>query len=108
MMDPIQGAVAAPAGEIAVHCALRRQVFWHRHPLAARAQDVEDAVDHLPNIDLALVAAALGGWDQRRDEDPLVIRQITRIAQLAAVIATSVLRSPHPMPLAESDEQEES
>ena len=97
-MDPLQCAVAVPAGEIVVHRALRRQVLGHVLPLAASAQDVEDAVDDLPDVHLALASAGPGGRDQRLNVRPFLIGHVTRVAQPCAVVAGAVLGRPHAAP----------
>src|ERR1700739_5063994 len=71
------------------------QVLRDRAPLAAGAEDVHQAVDHLAKIDRALVAARLGRRDQRRDLRPLFVRQVTLVAQPATVVAGAVLFGPH-------------
>ena len=45
------------------HCALRRQAFGQRLPLAAAPQHVENFVQNLAHVDRALAAAVLGQWD---------------------------------------------
>ena len=94
-MDALQQAVVVPALEVVPHRATRGQVLGQCCPLAAGAEDVEDAVDHRAHVHHALLAAALGGRDQRPDQRPLRVGQITRIAQPAAVIAALVLVRPH-------------
>jgi hypothetical protein len=47
---------------------------------------------------MALVAAALGWWDQQFDMRPFIVGQITRISQFAAVVPPAILRRPHPCP----------
>src|SRR3954462_6204704 len=68
---------------------------WDRGPLAARAQDVHEAVGYLAQVDRPLVAAALGGRDQWGDQRPFLVGQVTWVAQLATVVATTVLTRPH-------------
>lgn len=43
-------------------------------------------------------AAALARWDQRPDQSPLAVGQVTRRAQAATVMRASVLVSPHSIP----------
>ena len=82
--------------EVVVHRAARRQVLRQRRPLAAGAQDIHHPVHHLAHVDRPLVAAALGRRDQRPDQRPFLVRQVARIAQLAAVVSGAVLGRPHP------------
>src|SRR5262249_17237227 len=64
-----------------------------RTPLASRAQNIHDPVHHFAHLDMALVAAALGGRDQWFDMRPFIVGQVTR--QFAAVVTSAVLRRPH-------------
>jgi hypothetical protein len=94
-MDALQRAVPTPKIEIIEQCAARWKVFRDRSPLATRAQNIHDAVHDFASIDVASVAAALGGRDQRRHMRPFLVRKITRIAQSAAVVSPTVLARPH-------------
>ena len=94
MVDAIERAVATPQDQIVMHRALRRQVLGQRTPLTTCAQDIHDAIHHITDVDRALVAAALGGRDVRRDQRPLLIGQIARIAQATAIIAGAVFGCP--------------
>ena len=95
-MQPVQRVVICPAQEVAVDRAARRQILWQRSPLAARAENVHEPVEDRADVDRALVAAAFGRWNERLDQRPLLVRQIARVALLATVISTAVLRRPHP------------
>src|SRR4029453_4308923 len=95
VMDAIQRAVVAPQVEIVEQCAAWRQVFRDRTPLASRAQNIHNPVHHFAHLDMALVAAALGGRDQWFDMRPFIVGQVTRISQFAAVVPSAVLPRPH-------------
>src|SRR4051812_14067230 len=88
-------AVVVPSVEVVGQGAARRQVLGDRGPLAARAQDVHEAVGHLAQVDRPLVAAALGGRDQWCNQRPFLVGQVTWVAQLATGVATTVLTRPH-------------
>ena len=60
-------------------------------PLATRAEHIHDAVDDFAQVDRPLAPASFAGWYARSDELPLGVRQVARVAQLAAVIAGAVL-----------------
>jgi hypothetical protein len=94
-MDALERAVVAPQIKVIEQRRARRQVFRDRPPLASRAEDVHDPVHHLADVDRAFVAAGLGRRDQRRNLRPLLVREVTRVAQLAAVVTLAVLRRPH-------------
>jgi hypothetical protein len=88
VVDTIERAVIPPQIEIIVHRTTRRQVFRDRSPLASRAQDVHHPVHHLAQIDRAFVTTGLGRRDQWRNQRPLIVGQIARISQSAAVMPT--------------------
>ena len=98
MMDASQGAVPFPQVEVVVHRALRRQVLGQRGPLAAGRQHVEDAVQDFADIDCPLTPTVLRRWDQRLDQRPFGVGQITRIAKPATVGGRAVFRLPHRAP----------
>ena len=97
-MKAIERPIVTASGQIPVDRATGRQILGDGRPLAAGAEDIENAIDDFTNIDLALVPARLGGWDQRPDQGPFVVRQVARIPQFAAVIAASVVSTPHGKP----------
>ena len=61
MMDAIERAVPGPQAEVIMHGASGGQVFGKTAPLAASAENVHHAVDHLAQINAALAAATLAG-----------------------------------------------
>ena len=81
MMDTRQRPVPVPQLDIIVDRGLRREVLGKRAPLAAGREHVEDRVQDLAHIDRARPPAALGGWNQRRDQRPLRIGEIARVTQ---------------------------
>ncbi len=91
MVDAVERPIIVPAAEIVVHRAPRWQVLGQRAPLTAGREDIHHPVHHCPHIDLPLVAAALGGRDQRADDRPFFVGQIARIPQLAPVIPSPIL-----------------
>src|ERR1700688_2008466 len=95
IMDSFQCAVICPQIEVVVDRASRRQVFRDRAPLTAGRENIHEAVHHLPHDHRALTTASLAWRDQRFDQSPFVVSQITRISQLAAVVAGAVLARPH-------------
>src|SRR6185437_10858847 len=91
----IQRAVVVPKREVAIHRAARGQILRDRAPLAARAQHVHQAVDHVADAHRSLATPALRRWNDRCDESPFLVCQVAGIAKLAAVISTAVLVRPH-------------
>ena len=59
MMDAIQRAVPVPQAEVIMHGASGRQILGQRAPLAAGAENVHHAVDHLADSDAPFAAAGL-------------------------------------------------
>ncbi len=98
VVQALQRAVELPQHEIVVHRRLGRQILGQRAPLAARLQNIENPVHHLAHIGFPLPAPALGRRDQRRDQRPLAIGQITRIARRLAFIISARLGRPHVAP----------
>ena len=81
-----------------MHGASGRQILWAAAPLAAGAQNVHHAVDHLADSDAPFAAAGLARRDQRLDMRPFRIGQVARITQFVAVVARAVVGSPHGAP----------
>ena len=98
MMDAIQRAIPVPQAEVIVHGASGRQLLGQRAPLAAGAEQVHHAVNHLADIDAPFAAAGLTRRDQRLEMRPLLIGQIARIEQLVAVVTGAVFISPRGPP----------
>ena len=86
-----EGAIPVPQVEIVIDCGARRQILRDRPPLAASTQHVKQRIDDFPQVHPALVAATFGRRDERSDKSPFLVRQITGIPQITAVIATAVL-----------------
>ena len=61
MMDAIQRAVPVPQAEVIMHGASGRQILGQRAPLAAGAENVHHAVDHLADSERRLPPPGLPG-----------------------------------------------
>ena len=94
-MDAIDDAVIGPKIEVVEDRALRRKVLRHVAPLAARAQNVHQAIGNLPHVDRPLATPVLGGGNQRLNQRPFLIRQIARVAKRVTLVASAVLGGPH-------------
>jgi hypothetical protein len=74
-VDPAQGAVGGPAGEVAVDGGPGWEVSGQRAPDAAVVDQVADGVDDLPaGVGLGAAAGGLGAgrwWQQGLDQGPL-------------------------------------
>jgi len=93
-MDIHQGSIMVPALKVAMHGAARRQVFRQGPPLTGGAENIQNAVQHVTDHDLALAASAPGPWDQRFYNLPFSVGQVTGIAQTVAVVLGAVLGRP--------------
>ena len=65
MVDLLQRTIVIPADEVIVHRASRRKVLGNIAPLAARAEQIHDGVDHLTHIHLTVTATVLCRRDPR-------------------------------------------
>ena len=90
MMDAIQRPVIVPKVKIFEQRTARWQVLGYRPPLATGAQDVHQTVYHFTNIDTPLATTSFGRRYQGHNMSPFVIRNVTRVAKLAAIIGTSI------------------
>ena len=75
--------------------AERRLVKGLPKPETFDSQHIHQPVHYLAHVHRALVAASLGTRYRRLDQRPLLISQVAGIAQLAAVVAGTVLGGPH-------------
>src|SRR5208337_1480059 len=73
------------------------QILGDCAPLAAGAEDVHQAVDHLAQVDRALIATRFGRWDRAISAHSSSVRSLSE-RSLTAVIAGAVLFGPHGMP----------
>ena len=94
VVEALQRAVPSPQVHIAVDRAAGRKVLRQRSPLTAMFQHIEQAIDHRPQIHLALSPAPLRRRNQRGDDLPFGIGQITGIAQSLAIITRTSLSIP--------------
>ena len=97
-MDIHQGSIIIPALKIPIHGTAWRQVLRKGTPLTGGAKNIQNAVQHVADNDLALTAATLRTWNQRFDQIPLGIGQVAGIAQTLAVVSGAVLGRPHEAP----------
>ena len=94
-MNAAESAVPIPKLKIVEQRAPGRQILRNRPPLATRRQNIHQSVHHLAQNHPALATALLAGRNQRLDKRPFRIGQVAGITQLAAIIACTVLDSPH-------------
>ena len=69
----------------------RQQFLGDHAPLASSAEIVKPPVKQRADVHNALVAAALGGWNERREHSPFRVCHITRATQHAAVVPGPLL-----------------
>jgi hypothetical protein len=75
----LPGAIDSEKAAIVVDRAPGRQVVRQQPPGAARAVEVQNAVDHLAHVHLAVPAAWFLRGDMRFDQQPLFIREIAGV-----------------------------
>ena len=88
--SPVQahpGASILPRSEIVVDRAPGREVTWQQASLVARAQQLEDRVQHRAQAGRARASAGLRRWQQRRRDGPLCVAQVRVEAARASHIA---------------------
>jgi len=73
-------ALPAPHPPVVVDSAPRWEVVRQQPPGAARAQQVQHGVHQLTAVMNGRAATQLGRWDQRRQQRPLRIGQVGRVA----------------------------
>ena len=104
VVDALQRPIIIPAAEIVIDRAAWRQIFRQRRPLAPGGENVHDPIHNSAHIDRSPVATPFGARDHRADYSPLFVRQVTRIAQLTAVIPGTIVLRPHRRSVPEPDE----
>jgi hypothetical protein len=103
-MDPLQPPVVVPTVKIVTNRALWRKVLRDRVPLATSAEQIHEAIEHLPHVGSSLIATRFEGRNFRRylSLDRLrrtsLVCQVGRKAQTATVVTATVLLGPHFIP----------
>src|SRR5207248_6427379 len=80
-IDPMPGAVVAPAVEIALHRRAWWEVLGQGAPLTPGGENVQNRLDDRSQIASARPPKPASGRQQRRDLGPLPIRRAACIAQ---------------------------
>src|SRR5918993_4130562 len=99
VVDASQRAVPIPQVQVLPDRAARRQVLRKRLPLTARPKHVEDGVQDLADVHRPRSPTALGGRDQRADQRPLSVSQITLVPQATTIRRRAMFWLPHEAPL---------
>src|SRR5712691_5190626 len=107
-IDPVPGAVVAPAIEIALHRRIRRKVLRQGAPLTAGPQQIEDGVDDRAQVALARPPQSARRRQQWRDLRPLRSSRVACIAQLVTPILLPSGFGPHVVPPSLSPNKTES
>ena len=82
LVDTVQRAI--PILKIEMRRAFRRQIFRQSLPLAAGREHIEDSVEVFALVDRPPPSAAPGRRNERSDQHPLGVAQVTRITKAAA------------------------
>jgi len=88
------GRLGADAGQAKQRAAWRK-ILRNCAQLATRAENIEQAIDQAPIIHAALIAAALRARGERGQHGPLLVCQVTRLPQPAAIITRGIFLGPH-------------
>ena len=75
----LKDPVFAPASKIVINGSPRREIMRKHPPGTATSQEVEDRIDNLPQPILAGPAGTLRDWDQRGNELPLGLTEVTGV-----------------------------
>ena len=78
----LEDPVLAPASKIVINGSPRRKIVRKHPPGTATSQDVEDRIDNLPQPILAGLAVTLRDRDQRGNELPLGLTEVTGVTCL--------------------------
>ena len=78
-MNTIEHAVARPFPEIIIDRAMWRKILWQLPPLATRAIDIANCVEHLAHVCVALASARASRRDHRFYDGPLLVGDVTRV-----------------------------
>ena len=97
-MNAIEHAVALPPDEVVVHRATRRKILRNIAPLTTGAQDVHQAVHHRTHVGAALAAARPRWRNERRNNRPLLVREVAWVPQMITIVSRSVFLRPHRQP----------
>ena len=98
VIDARPQAVIAPSSEIAVHGAMGRKALGQQPPWGTAAKDVEDGVDHLPQIRPSRPPQPVRRRHVGGKPAPFRIGQIACVAQAIARILQASDFSPHVVP----------
>src|SRR5215468_7608753 len=79
-MHPLPGPVIAPGAEVAPHRRPGWKLMWQGAPLASGAIYIQDGIDDFSHVGRARVSSWLGRRDQRFQDRPFLLGQITGIA----------------------------
>src|SRR5207245_4508034 len=80
-MHTLPDPCVAPGAEVAPHCGPGWKLMRQGSPLAACTIQVQNGIDHFSDISCSWVSTWLGGWDERFEDGPFLLRQITDVAE---------------------------
>lgn len=98
-MYPIEYTVSTPFPEIVVDRGVRREILRQQPPLAAGAVDIANGVEDLAHVGRAVASARTRRRDHRRDDRPLLVADVARIATATRLVRLAMFFSPHGSPL---------
>ena len=79
IVNPLESSITGPGLKVIVDCSRRREVVGQESLGASGSQQVEDRVEHLPDVRGARPAAELACGKERFDDLPLFICEIALV-----------------------------
>src|SRR6266581_6843020 len=80
-MHTLPDPCVAPGAEVAPHCGPGWKLMRQGSPLASSSIQVQNGIDHFSDISCSWVSTWLGGWDERFEDGPFLLGQITGVAE---------------------------
>jgi hypothetical protein len=80
VMDLLPGPIVSPLLEVHIDRRVRGKVVWEHAPSTAATQNVEDGIDHQPEICRTRPTSRLGCRKQATDDPPFRVTDITRVS----------------------------
>ena len=79
--------------EVVVRRALGGEVLWQRAPLTACRQDVENSIEHFPDIDMPFAPSVPRGRNEGLHQTPFVIKPENLLVMLGDEVQDGLVES---------------
>src|SRR6266702_2090751 len=93
-MHPLPDPIIAPGAEVAPHRRPRRKLMRQGSPLATGTIQVQDGIDHFAHVSGARMPTGLGGWNERLEDGPFLLTEITWVASSFHLPTSSLVPFP--------------